>query len=362
MPPAPPATSIPVNPQPGGAQALATLLTERGIGRDPGANSSAAAARAATAGPASQPVTLLITEPGAAHRRDSSPTLARVPGNRVIAQPGPRGAGHARPAGQRAAPGYRSGVARRPAATLPAARSSPGRPDLGGSVAAQHVAAGARFSATRTNGHPSLMRYTGRRTGPSPSSVPARRSPTPGWPVSATRRSALNLLGARPRLVWLVPGPPPRAGGASGPGTVHQHRSARRLAGAAPAGRSRRVLAALWRGRRLGPIVAERLPVVVRAAETVEGHGRLYRARRLADRAAAALRDAARGRILPLLGLPRVRRTMPRSPRRWRRPHRPDRRTRSRLPAGRARSRPTTPRSSRWPGGLDALEREVRTP
>ena len=49
------------------------------------------------------------------------------------------------------------------------------------------------------------------------------------------------------------------------------------------------LLVAFWRGRRLGPVVAERLPVVVRAAETVEGRGRLYRARRARDRAAAAL-------------------------------------------------------------------------
>jgi hypothetical protein len=49
--------------------------------------------------------------------------------------------------------------------------------------------------------------------------------------------------------------------------------------------------------------VPERLPVVVRAAETTEGHGRLYRARRSRDSAAAALREAALRRILPLLGL-----------------------------------------------------------
>jgi len=53
-------------------------------------------------------------------------------------------------------------------------------------------------------------------------------------------------------------------------------------------------LAALWRTRRLGPLVAEPLPVVVRASETVEGHGRLYRSRRSRGRAAAVLRDAAR--------------------------------------------------------------------
>jgi hypothetical protein len=59
----------------------------------------------------------------------------------------------------------------------------------------------------------------------------------------------------------------------------------------------------LWRGRRVGPLVAEDLPVVVRASETVEGRGRLYRSRRARDRAAEALRTAARERMLPRLGL-----------------------------------------------------------
>src|SRR5262249_58144981 len=65
------------------------------------------------------------------------------------------------------------------------------------------------------------------------------------------------------------------------------------------------VLLALWRMRRLGPLVTEPLPVVVRACETVEGHGRLYRSRRARDRAAAALRAAALGRIVTRLGPPR---------------------------------------------------------
>ncbi len=51
------------------------------------------------------------------------------------------------------------------------------------------------------------------------------------------------------------------------------------------------LLAALWRARRLGPLVTERLPVVVRASETVEGHARLYRSRRARDRVAATLRQ-----------------------------------------------------------------------
>jgi hypothetical protein len=43
--------------------------------------------------------------------------------------------------------------------------------------------------------------------------------------------------------------------------------------------------------------------VVVRASETVEGRGRLYRSRRARDRAAQALRTATLQRLLPRLGL-----------------------------------------------------------
>ena len=50
-------------------------------------------------------------------------------------------------------------------------------------------------------------------------------------------------------------------------------------------------------------MVVEPLPVVVRAAETVEGRARLYHRGRARDRAAQALRDGARSRLVPLLGL-----------------------------------------------------------
>jgi hypothetical protein len=62
---------------------------------------------------------------------------------------------------------------------------------------------------------------------------------------------------------------------------------------------------ALWRGRRLGPVVEEPLPVVVRAAETVEGRSRLYRKAGARDVAAEALRRAAVRRLGTALGLPR---------------------------------------------------------
>jgi len=64
------------------------------------------------------------------------------------------------------------------------------------------------------------------------------------------------------------------------------------------------VLLALWRGRRLGPPVPEPLPVVVRAAETTEGRGRLYAAARARDLAAEALRAGLRARLADRLGVP----------------------------------------------------------
>ena len=113
---------------------------------------------------------------------------------------------------------------------------------------------------------------------------------------------AMNLAGSHPRLIWYAP----------------QHSEA-----GAESGGSARItdlipdqviwvvlqlclvvaLLALWKGRRIGPLVAERLPVVVRASETVEGRGRLYRSRRARDRAADALRTAALQRMMPRIGL-----------------------------------------------------------
>jgi hypothetical protein len=111
---------------------------------------------------------------------------------------------------------------------------------------------------------------------------------------------AMNLAGTRPRVVWYAP---QRIAGESGTGTS--------IVDAIPdrawwvAGQLALVvlLVALWQGRRIGPLVAEHLPVIVRASETVEGRGRLYRSRRARDRAADALRTATLQRTLPRLGL-----------------------------------------------------------
>ena len=111
---------------------------------------------------------------------------------------------------------------------------------------------------------------------------------------------AMNLAGQHPRLVWYAP--QHIEGGSSGKGKIFD---------LIPDNVAWMVvqlwltvaLIALWKGRRIGPLVAEKLPVVVRASETVEGRGRLYRSRRARDRAAQALRSAALQRMLPRLGL-----------------------------------------------------------
>jgi hypothetical protein len=62
----------------------------------------------------------------------------------------------------------------------------------------------------------------------------------------------------------------------------------------------------VWRGRRLGRLVPEPLPVVVRAVETTEGRARMYRRARAHGRAAAQLREAELNRLRAHLGLART--------------------------------------------------------
>ena len=114
---------------------------------------------------------------------------------------------------------------------------------------------------------------------------------------------ALQLLGSRPHLVWYLPSLSDDSLTDSGErgffdllpsgwlwGTLQLFVAA--------------VLAALWRARRLGPLVPERLPVAIRASETVEGRARLYRKTNARDRAAGALRSTTRTRLAPLVGVP----------------------------------------------------------
>ena len=60
---------------------------------------------------------------------------------------------------------------------------------------------------------------------------------------------------------------------------------------------------AVARARRLGPPVSEPLPVAVRAAETVEGRGRLYRRAKARRPALLTLRTSTLNRLRPALDI-----------------------------------------------------------
>ncbi|MFF9910049.1 DUF4350 domain-containing protein [Streptomyces sp. NPDC013457] len=118
---------------------------------------------------------------------------------------------------------------------------------------------------------------------------------------------ALHLLGSRPHLVWYLPS----LSDASATEGETPESTTDGFLSLVPSGwlwgtlqlALAAVLAAVWRGRRLGPLVTEPLPVAVRASEATEGRARLYRKGNARDRAATVLRTATRTRIAPLLGV-----------------------------------------------------------
>lgn len=111
---------------------------------------------------------------------------------------------------------------------------------------------------------------------------------------------AMNLAGTSDRLVWYAP---QQIAGESDTSTSVVELIPDRVTWIVLQLILVVLLVAWWQSRRIGPLVAEELPVVVRASETVEGRGRLYRSRRARDRSADALRSATLQRTLPRLGL-----------------------------------------------------------
>ncbi|MBT2531878.1 DUF4350 domain-containing protein [Arthrobacter sp. ISL-48] len=112
---------------------------------------------------------------------------------------------------------------------------------------------------------------------------------------------ALRMLGSSRDLVWYLPGL----------GDVNAADSTRTLDDLAPEwvhflGPWLALVAALaivWRGRRLGPLVFEPLPVVVKAVETAEGRARLYHDSHAVDRARDNLRAGTLVRLAKELRL-----------------------------------------------------------
>jgi hypothetical protein len=110
---------------------------------------------------------------------------------------------------------------------------------------------------------------------------------------------AMHLFGRSDRLVWYVPS---LADVSATDSTARSIAPSWFRPGLVLA-TSAVVLLCLWRGRRLGRLVTEPLPVVVRAVETTESRGRMYRRSRDRSRALAVLQLATRRRLAAYLGL-----------------------------------------------------------
>ncbi|RSN40416.1 DUF4350 domain-containing protein [Streptomyces sp. WAC 04229] len=288
----------PRSADPSGSRAVAELLADRGVSTR--VVSTLDEARAAS-GP---DTTLLVAAPDLLTERQQTRLRSAVTGSggrTVLVAPGG-------PAVERLVPGVTADPALSfdstlaPACDLPAARRA-GTADTGGLRYSTHIEADACYPSRRLA---TLLRV------PDTSAEGTR-----GDTVVLGARDilvndrldehgnaslALQLLGSRDHLVWYLPSL----------SDVPDPDDERSFFDLLPSGWLwgtlqlfiAAALAALWRARRLGPLVPEKLPVAIRASETVEGRARLYRKANARDRAASALRSATRTRLAPLVGVP----------------------------------------------------------
>ena len=114
---------------------------------------------------------------------------------------------------------------------------------------------------------------------------------------------ALNLLGSAGTLVWYLPSIDDVA--VTGLPTIAQL-TPPWVSSVALLFFCIAIAAAFWRGRRMGPLVIENLPVIVRASETMEGRARLYQKNSSRLHALDARRIGAIERLARVCGLPRA--------------------------------------------------------
>jgi Domain of unknown function (DUF4350) len=276
--------------EPGGAHAVTQLLTDAGVAVH--VARSVATARSAEPG-----ATLLITAPDLLPGKALRDLVDGAAGTVLIA-PGPQSLSAAVP--ELTAVSFSHVAGRDPGCTLPAAVRA-GRVQLGGFGyrLAPGVAAGLAGSE---------LCYAKDWAG-TLARIDTRTVLGSGAPLTNARLDArgnaalvLALLGERRDLVWFRPqlDDPALAAGGHKPLTALLPTplkwAALQLAVAAG-------VLALWRARRLGPVVTEPLPVTVRAAESTEGLARLYRRAGARQRAGTALREAAVRRLAARFGL-----------------------------------------------------------
>ncbi|MFH9476532.1 DUF4350 domain-containing protein [Streptomyces anulatus] len=306
----------PRSADPKGSRAVAELLKARGISVTVATTLDEAVA---ATGP---DTTLLVAGPNLLTRSQQlrlDETASASAGRTLLIAPGPAATTRLAP-GVRAEP-HHAVSALAPSCELPAARLA-GTVDLGGiRYTAQAPTAITCYPAA---GRPSLVVLPTGAGGDTvllgaPDLLHNERLDRQG-----NASLALQLLGSRPHLVWYLPSltDPSATTDDDSPGDENEEQpeSGARDDAAdessfldlVPSGwlwgtlqlTIAAVLAAVWRARRLGPLVTEQLPVAIRASESAEGRSLLYRKANARDRAADALRAATRTRIAPLTGVP----------------------------------------------------------
>jgi hypothetical protein len=267
----------PRNPDPDGAQALAALVVDRGVELTVATDLDQVTASG----------TIMLTQPGALSRRALA-AIARSRATVVAVDPPPAAlVALAVPASVDAIGGS---VTVPPACALPAAVTA-GTVQLNGTRYAVHQGA---IGCYPVSGDAALVvstRPSGGRT-----LVLGSGSTLANAHLASAGNAALALGLLNTRTVAWVPGALD-AGAPTGSPRGLAALLPRRLEWASLALVIAVVLLALWRARRLGPPVVEPLPVVVRAAETVEGNGRLLHAAHARDHAAGSLRRASIRRL-----------------------------------------------------------------
>ncbi|MFE1831855.1 DUF4350 domain-containing protein [Streptomyces yangpuensis] len=290
----------PRSADPAGSRAVAELLEERGVTTR--VVTTAREAAAAT-GPRT---TLLVTDPdrlGATQRSVIRSAIDLSGGRTVLLAPGDHSLSELSPGVRTDGDAPDDVLA--PRCDLPAATSA-GRAATGGDLRYTTALPGAT-ACYPSGGRPTLLVLP---TGTTGGDTVLLGSETVLLNESLAEEGnaslALQLLGSRPDLVWYMPS---LADSDPSAGSGDEDKSLFELV---PAGWSwallqlfvAAVLAALWRARRLGPLVTEKLPVAIRASETTEGRARLYRKAGARDRASTVLRAATRERLAALVGVP----------------------------------------------------------
>ncbi|WP_369043538.1 DUF4350 domain-containing protein [Streptomyces sp. Midd1] len=287
----------PRSADPLGSRAVAELLADQGVSTR--VVTTLGQARAA-AGP---DTTLLIAAPDLLTKRQQTllhTATANSGGRTVLVAPGRPSVGTLAP-GVSADPAVSFDSTLSPDCTLPAARRA-GSADTGG----------VRYTTTApdtdacypSDGRPTLLRLPARSENGdtvvlgAPDVLSNERLDEQG-----NASLALQLLGSRSHLVWYLPSLSDTSAADAGDRSFLDLLPSGWLWGTLQLFVAA-ALAALWRARRLGPLVPERLPVAIRASETVEGRARLYRKANARDRAAIALRSTTRTRLAPLVGVP----------------------------------------------------------